>query len=423
MADPRPQEPASRRGSIAVMAAGALVVLLAFGALSIDLSYVRLAQAQAQDIADAASIAALWSVRESGDTDEAERAGETLVGLNPMVGKTAQLTSVEFGDWDSDNGTFTIDEQTPNATRVRIARENSGAIPLFLGQLFGRESFDVSAEAIAASRDLHVVLVMDITNSWSRPNYYNARDAAVAFYDVLEQAHGPLDMIGMTVFTGRYAWEFTPLTLMEDAASSGAVRAQWDAMETASKAGNFNATAAKGCNVYGRSHALRDDFTSPPGGCFADMPREYLDEPGTDHTTGLHMARQMFEDNDEDGIYRAMVVLTDGRAASINTVHPRRGTPQFEDRDLAGYVEGRWREYRGPVPHSGWSIRNESINLAEDMYDELEVNTWVVSFDANDSFMDTMTQGDGYYVLTSDSSTLVEIFEEIATSLPLAVVK
>jgi len=411
-----PQSDSNRRGSIAVMAAGAIVVLLAFGAMAIDLSYVRLAQAQAQDIADAASIAALWSVRQSGDIDEAEDAGGTLVGLNPMVGKTAELTSIEFGDWDSSLGTFVTDEDTPNAARVRIARENSGAVPLFLGRLFGHDSVDVAAEAIAASRDLHVVLVMDITNSWSRPNYYNAREAAVAFYDVLEQAHGPSDRIGMTVFTGRYAWEFTPLTLMEDASLTGSVRSQWAVMETASKAGNYNASSSKGCNVYGRRHSLRDDFTSPVGGCFADMPREWLDEPGTDHTTGLEMARTMFEDNFEDGVYRAMVVLTDGLPAGLSSSN-------FQDRDADGYVETRWREYRGPVPHSGSDVRSDSEDLAEELWEDLEVNTWVVSFNADHVFMDNMSQGDGYYTVTSNASTLVDIFEEIATSLPLAVVK
>ncbi len=37
--------------------------------------------------------------------------------------------------------------------------------------------------------------------------------------------------------------------------------------------------------------------------------------------------------------------------------------------------------------------------------------------------MESMTQGDGYYVNTSDSAALVDIFEDIAESLPLALVE
>ena len=401
----------NRRGSIALISAGAIVVLLGFGALAIDVSYMRLAQAQCQDVADAASVAGLWALRTTGDEGEAQAAAEAVIANNVVAGEPAALESIEFGDWDPEDRVLVADGDTPNAVRVVVGRRRGDAVPLFLGRLFGRDSISVSSDATAAARNLHVVMAMDITNSWNRPDYYNARDAAVAFYDTLEGTHGPFDKIGMTVFTGRYAWEFTPLTLLESAKTDGSVRTQWDAMETASKAGR-PASNSKGCSTY--SGSRRNDFSNPRGGCFPDMPREYRDEPGTDHTTGLEMARMMFQDEDDETAYRALVVLTDGYPNGIGSRHG-------QTRDSEGWSEP-WREWRGPVPHSTTDVKNESVDIASEMWEDDEVHTWVVSFVADDIFMENMTNGDGYYVNTRDSSALVDIFETIAASLPLAIV-
>lgn len=304
----RPLHPASRRGSVALIAAFALVALLGFGAMAIDVSCMRLAQAQAQDVADAASVAALWALRETGDPAEAQAAAEAVLSRNLVAGQNPTLEAIDFGDLDSDARTLDNDPDRPNAVRVTVGRRGDDEVRLFLGRLFARDSVAVSAQATAAARNLQE-LVMDITNSWSRPDYYNARDAALAFNDTIEGTHGPFDKIGMTVFTGRYAWEFSPMVFLEDDGDAAAMRAQWADMETASKAGNASSNR-KGCSTHGGSR--KNDFSSPEGGCFPDMPREYRDEPGTDHTTGLAMARQMFEDGTDETAYRAIVVLTDG---------------------------------------------------------------------------------------------------------------
>lgn len=409
---PRAARP-RRRGTVAILAAVSMAVLLGLGALAIDISYMRLAQAQAQDIADAAAVAGLWALRQSQDEAEARAAAEAVLARNVVGGKHPTLTELDVGDWDHTDRSLTTDFDTPNSVRVSIAREDGNALNLFLGRIFGWDQVDVRAGATAAARNLQVVLVFDITNSWSRPDFYNARDAALAFYDTIEGTHGPFDKVGMTVYTGRYSWEFSQLTLLDDAAAAASMRAQWAVMETASKAGN-PASNRKGCNVHGGSS--QDDFSSPEGGCFPNMPREYRDEPGTDHTTGLEMARLMFEDEVDETAYRALVVLTDGRPNGTRSGH---GQTRIDE----GYEEDRWREFQGPVPHTTSQVQSESITLTEDLWDELEVHTWVVSFDADYSFMEDMPQGDGYYVLTNDSTALVDIFETIAASLPLALVE
>lgn len=402
-----------RRGTVAIMAAVCMTVLLGLGALAIDVSYMRLAQAQAQDIADAAAVAGLWALRQSQDAEEATAAAQAVLDRNVVGGQNATLTTITVGDWDHTDRSLSPDFDTPNAVRVELAREGGNALNLFLGRIFGVDSVDIRSGATAAARNLQVVLVFDITNSWRRPDFYNAREAAVAFYDTIEGTHGPFDKVGMTVFTGRYAWEFTELTLLDDAAAAASLRAQWADMETASKAGT-PASNSKGCNVYGGSQT--NDFSDPEGGCFPDMPREYRDEPGTDHTTGLEMARLMFEAETDETAYRAMVVLTDGYPNGTRSGH---GNTRVNE----GYVETRWQEYQGPIPHTTSQIRAESVTITEELWDELEVHCWVVSFVANEAFMADMPQGDGYFVQTNDSVALVDIFETIAASLPLALVE
>ena len=411
----------ARRGVYAILFALALVAILGFGALAIDVSYIRLAQMQTQDIADAASQAALFRLRRTADLDEARAAAAAVVAQNRVVGREPSLEDVVFGVWDhtADPPTFVETETRPNAVRVAVARTDDNTVGLFLARLFGVAEADITREATSAARSLHVVLVMDITGSWSRRNFANARAASLAFLDVLESSYGEYDLVGMSVFSGRYAWEYTPMRLMSDEDSDGVARTAWNRLEVASKGGTpraYPTACAEHPNTPAGRNSRRNDFTAPVGGCYPAMPREYTDEPGTDHTTGITLARTMFEEEIDPTAFRAMVVLTDGIPNGLAAGH---GT----FRTQLGYNETRWRQFRGPVPHSSAQVRSESNVLTQQMYDELGVNTWVVSFVENDAFMETMPKGLGYYVNTSSSAALVPIFEDIANSLPMAIVQ
>lgn len=415
---PCPGNARSRSGSYAVIVAFALIVIIGMGALAVDAAYLRLAQSQAQDVADAASQAAVFVLRRTGDLDEAEAAAQATIDRNPVVGVSVTLDEIEFGTWDDSTtpGSFTATEDGPNAVRATVSRSGGDGVPFLLARVLGYDKADVVAEATSASRSLNVCLAMDITNSWSRSNFYNAKDASVAFLDTMSLSYGELDQIGMTVFTGRYAWEFTPMTYIEDEVDSGAVRAEWDAMETASKAGQSR-SYPKSCKLHkAKWYARKDDFSSPAGGCYANMPREYTDEPGTDHTTGIELCETMFSEMTDPTAYRAMVVLTDGIPNGISSGHGAI-------RSAAGYSESRWREHQGPAPHSTSDIKADAVDLTEDMWADMEVHTWVVSFVKDDPFMHQMPRGDGYFKLTSNSAELVTIFEDIANSMPIAIVE
>src|SRR5690606_2677551 len=209
------------------------------GALAVDVSYMRLTQSQAQDVADAASQAAAVILRRTDDPDQAEDISIKVVQLNQVGGGTAQIEGFTYGTWgeaEGVRGEFVANTEEPNAVRVTVGRQGTTAVPLLLAPVLGYQDFAVLASATSASRNIHVLLVMDITNSWNPRNFEYARAAAVQFYDTMAASAGPYDKIGMSVFTGRYGWEFTPLTRMHDATDAG-VRAQWADMKTASKSG------------------------------------------------------------------------------------------------------------------------------------------------------------------------------------------
>ena len=407
----------SRRGNYAVLFVLTIPVVLGFGALAVDTSFIRLAQSQTQDVADAASQAALLELRRTGSTALAHEAAQSVVDLNIIAGGVGTLKNLEFGAWDENGdpeGDRLLTAEIPNAVRATVARDGSRAIPLFLAKIWGYNSFTVERDATSASRKLQVVLVMDITNSWSPSNFDNARIASLEFFDIINESHGPEDLMGMTLFSNRFGWEYTPLTGFSSAAAVSDMRADWVGLRTASKAGQMTSAWPSGCTKNSGDDI--NDFEDPSvGGCFPGMPREYRDEPGTDHSTGMQMAYTMFDEAFDPTAFRVMLVLTDGEPNGLNAP----GTARADD----GYVEDRWREYVGPAPRSGNAIRSESVAVAEAMWSELDVHTYVVSFKKDEAFMRSMAQGQGYFIRTDNSNALVPIFRDIANSLPMALVE
>ena len=303
----------------------------------------------------------------------------------------------------------------PNAVRAVVSRREDRAVPFLLARLWGFEEFDTRAASTSASRSAQVLLVMDITGSWNEGPYNNARAAALTAFDLLANTASPQDELAMTIFTNRYAWEYTPWTNIYDRTAAAAVRAQWNLLTIASKAGKDTSyTDGKACTLH--SSPNQNNFTNPVGGCYPAMPREYTDEPGTDHSTGIGLARQMFEENMRPAAYRAMIIVTDGVP---NALGGTSGTIRAQQ----GYNETRWREFKGPVPRTVAQIRTASVEATRVLWEQLGVHTWVVSLVADDVMMGQMVRGDGYYVRTSDSKKLAAILGQIVSEIPLAIVE
>lgn len=434
-----------RRGNFSYLMALLILVMLGFAALTVDWGRAVLAGTQAQQIADSAAQAAVFTLKRTGDQTQAQNAAQLVVDYNQIAGDDAQLLDFDVGSWDANSRVWDTLSASNNAVRVTVGRQGANAIPLPLAGLLGFPTASVSRTATAATQNLQVVLVMDITASWDKDNFYNARAAAVTFLDELHNAHGVDDIIGMTVFLQRFGWEFTPFTLVSDSAADPAlIRNKWAAMSTGSHAGTYQSSwvsltskhiacktfatnnngnnqafagiCSSGSSCYQPSNRDNYSASGAVGGCFPNMPRYYLDEPGTDHTTGMTMAETMFSENPDPMAYRAMVVLTDGQPSAY-------GSASGSKRVAQRYTETRFREYRYANSHTVNQIESETVNLAQDMYANQDVNIWFVSFVSYDSFMEQASQGDGWFTLASSSADIITVFRTIARSLPIAVVE
>lgn len=393
-----------------------LIVVLGIGAFAVDLSFMRLAQMQVQDVADAASQAAVIVLRQTGDEEEAEAAAREVTERNFVVGEAPELLSLEWGEWDDtvSPATWTVGAVDANGARVTVGRVDDNEANYVLARIWDYTTFPVQASATSASRSSQVVFVLDITGSWGEGDFYQAREAMLLGLERFAAVASGIDEVGMTIFTNRFAWEYTPLTRISEPGAYEAIEADWAVLNIASKAGvDTDHYDKKACKLH--SSPNTNNFTNPEGGCYPDMPREYRDEPGTDHSTGIGLARQMFEESDSPAAYRAMIIVTDGRPNGISTA----GTARAAD----DYVEERWREYLGPVPHTTNEIRLDSIAAAEAVWDDLAVHTWIVSYVADDWFMADVPQGDGYYTRTSSAAELSAIIDRILDELPIAIVE
>ncbi len=400
-----------RRGNYAVTMAVAIPALLGLAAFSVDVAYIRYVQAQCQDVADAASTAGMYTLRNERSRAAAIRSANATCAANEVAGRPPACSDIQFGEYA--DGRF-IAGSLSSAMQVEVSRTGGDAPGLFFSRIWGRRNFDVAAIAVAAARPLEIVVVVDITISWHPNDFTLARTAVVGMLDTLSMTAGSDDRIGLVVFNGSLGFEYTPMLDLTDEGAVAAARASWSALALASFAGDpADCPWPTRCNNYRYADEKLDDFDDPEGGFYPNMPRNYSSEPATDYYPGLLVAEQMFAEGSRSA-FRAMVVITDGQPYQVRSNNQSA-------RDAAGHVETRWRFARGPVPHSKTEIVNDTISKAADMWDFGRVHTWVISFVRDNADLAAAAQGQGYYERITDPYDLVTSMQAIAESLPIVI--
>ena len=134
-----------RRGSIVVLVAVLMVVLLGFGAFAVDVAQMQAYKSELKRTADAAALAATQELLSNPPNAPATAAA--YVAMNPVMGTTADSVEYTYGIW---NGAFfqalpPAAAATANAFRVSV--RSSG--DFYLAQLIGGRDFDVNATATA----------------------------------------------------------------------------------------------------------------------------------------------------------------------------------------------------------------------------------------------------------------------------------
>ncbi|MCA9119562.1 MAG: hypothetical protein H6822_11370 [Planctomycetaceae bacterium] len=157
-----------RRGTILVLSAVLMVMVMAMLAFAVDLGYLQVARGEMQRSADSAALAAAWDLVDSGALtgdsnvyvmkESARDRASQYAALNPVLnqppGLAAEDVVIGFLPNPSDP-TAAIDltnTNTPNTVWVRVRRTESqnGKIPFFIANVLGLDSIGAEVEATAA---------------------------------------------------------------------------------------------------------------------------------------------------------------------------------------------------------------------------------------------------------------------------------
>ncbi len=145
-------------GTVIVMAAVCIVVVLGFAALAVDLGMVVTAEAELQNVADAAALAGVVHLATDSYWTARSQALQ-FAAANTCLNEGNALDAVSLGYYDFDAKTFTpwyeIQWGTVpiNAIRATAAREPgapAGSLPLAFAGVLGLGSTSVRAESTAA---------------------------------------------------------------------------------------------------------------------------------------------------------------------------------------------------------------------------------------------------------------------------------
>lgn len=375
----------SRRGNYSLLFALTLVLVVGFGAMSVDVSLMTMSRLQAQAAADSASHAALVVYLQADDVTTGQSLGATaaewVVDHSSVGMGVPTLAGVpEYGAWD-----FTAPVpafgavapgDTPNAVRVVIERTGGNAVQLLLAPLLGVHEFEVQATSVAAQEMRALMVVQDMSCSMmGGPAVHESRFAVEAFFDYIAvKRPQPGDLFALTM----YASSATKVAGCSPCATTDPMDAPW--LPLMPVKGNFNTISAA-------IDGICDTTTAATCGTVLGVPSPHplsgdIGQMTNPEPAMLQAVEQLVSGADEN-YFRGMVVFSDGNANEGN--------------GQAGAVS------------------------AADLAWANDINIWTILLTnggASPANMMALTRGVGFYQGSGDPTEIKAMFEEVARSLP-----
>jgi hypothetical protein len=186
------QRTSNRHGTILVLTAAVMIVLLGFVAMTVDIGFIELTRTQLQSAADASALSGAMEL--SGIDDPAlvranarnavvqtaamHRAGDKAsVAIDP-------IKDITFGKlvWNGVSQTYRIqwgEDATPyNVIKVKALRTtgmgSDNRLPLFFAPAIRSKNADVGAEAIATFQPRDIMVVLDFSASMNDDSCFGA---------------------------------------------------------------------------------------------------------------------------------------------------------------------------------------------------------------------------------------------------------
>lgn len=160
----------NQQGSVFIVIALTLVLMLSFAALAVDIGYAMAEKAGLRTVAEAAALAGareLGSIYEgltsaqqasyqltSANYSAIEAAAQDIASKNPVLGQSIEILAadIQVGQWDFQTRSFTSTSTLPNAVRVTARKDSTsnGSLTFFLAQVMGISSLNLKATNTAA---------------------------------------------------------------------------------------------------------------------------------------------------------------------------------------------------------------------------------------------------------------------------------
>ncbi len=170
----RRSSPQHRRGSLLVLFALMLPVMILLVALAINVAYMQLNRTQMFIATDAATRAGGRELSTTGNLAKAKAMAREAARRNLVAGKPLRLSDQDFTFGVSSRAgldqkyVFQPGGANPNALKIvarRDARSLDGAIDLLMPNIFSTKSFSVSQESHSTQVELDVAIVLDRSGS------------------------------------------------------------------------------------------------------------------------------------------------------------------------------------------------------------------------------------------------------------------
>lgn len=262
--------PASRSGSVGVVAAMMFGALMLVGSLSMNqahMHYTGLLQRQTTQAAAMAAAAKLSSYYASGNQSTATivSAAQTISTANmptAKYGNVIQASNVVLGNWNPQDRTFATlassGGSNPNAVQIQgvSSAANGNPISMLMTSLPGRDAADYTTTAIASygtGQTWNTIITNDLSGSFSG-QIANQRAADLAILDCVRTAAGTASQFGITTHTGISAI-FQPLS--QASANFATLSTK---IGTLKSCGNSGAPACSGSNVASAIYSARMQF-------------------------------------------------------------------------------------------------------------------------------------------------------------------
>lgn len=188
-----------RRGTVVVLSAILMTVLVGMIAFAIDCGMIVEVRTQLQAAADAGARAGASSLK-SG-TSAAYSAAELFSESNSVAGTQVSIIrdqDVELGKWNKATRTFTpltgTSQSSANAVRVtcRVSQARGNSLKLFFAPILGMSSADISAQAVAINSPIicgPFVGINGVTINGSYTDSFNSDDGSYGTGSIGNQGH------------------------------------------------------------------------------------------------------------------------------------------------------------------------------------------------------------------------------------------